>query len=53
MKKLYLGPPTLAGGTNLKDRVQFAFWAQFVEVRLHRLTREVRVKAEYARLLPQ
>ena len=43
MKKLYLGIPTLAGDANLKDRVQFAFGAQFVEVRIHRLTREVRV----------
>jgi xanthine dehydrogenase YagR molybdenum-binding subunit len=43
MKKLYSGLPTLAGGANLKDRVQFAFGAQFVEVRIHRLTREVRV----------
>ena len=39
---LYKGKATLAGGAKLKDRVQFAFGAHFVEVRVHRLTREVR-----------
>ena len=39
---LYKGKGKLAGGAKLKDRIQFAFGAQFVEVRVHRLTREVR-----------
>jgi xanthine dehydrogenase YagR molybdenum-binding subunit len=42
LEKLYRGMSTLAGGANLKDRVQFAFGAEFVEVRIHRLTREIR-----------
>jgi xanthine dehydrogenase YagR molybdenum-binding subunit len=40
--KLYRGQATLAGGANLKDRIQFAFGAQFVEVRVHERTCEVR-----------
>jgi xanthine dehydrogenase YagR molybdenum-binding subunit len=32
----------LAGGARLKDRIQFAFGAEFVEVRIHALTREIR-----------
>ncbi|MBV9551803.1 MAG: xanthine dehydrogenase family protein molybdopterin-binding subunit [Alphaproteobacteria bacterium] len=40
--KLYQGHPALAGGAKLKDRIQFAFGAEFVEVRVHALTREVR-----------
>lgn len=40
---LYKGKPSLAGGAKLKDRIQFAFGAQFVEVRVHAQTREVRV----------
>jgi xanthine dehydrogenase YagR molybdenum-binding subunit len=43
MAKLYKGKQTLAGGANLKDRIQFAFGAEFVEVRVHRMTREIRV----------
>lgn len=43
MGKLYRGMQTLAGGANLKDRVQFAFGAEFVEIRVHKLTCEVRV----------
>lgn len=42
-KGIYRGQPKLAGGAKLKDRIQFAFGAQFVEVRVHRLTREIRV----------
>jgi xanthine dehydrogenase YagR molybdenum-binding subunit len=42
LKKLYQGHVTLAGGARLKDRIQFAFGAEFVEVRVHRLTREIR-----------
>jgi xanthine dehydrogenase YagR molybdenum-binding subunit len=36
LKKLYQGHATLAGGARLKDRIQF------VEVRIHALTREIR-----------
>ena len=43
MKMAYKGVPALVGGARLKDRVQFAFGAQFVEVRVHARTREVRV----------
>ena len=43
MKMAYKGIPALVGGSRLKDRVQFAFGAQFVEVRVHARTREVRV----------
>ena len=43
MGKLYRGMQTLAGGANLDDRIQFAFGAEFVEVRVHKLTREIRV----------
>ena len=39
---LYKGKAALAGGAKLKDRTQFAFGAQFVEVRVHALTGEVR-----------
>jgi xanthine dehydrogenase YagR molybdenum-binding subunit len=37
------GKAVLKGGTNLKDRLQFAFGAQFVEVRIDRHTGAVRV----------
>ncbi len=43
LKKLYQGQATLMGGAKLKDRIQFAFGAQFVEVRVNARTREVRV----------
>ncbi len=43
LKKLYQGQGTLMGGTKLKDRIQFAFGAQFVEVRVNMRTREIRV----------
>jgi xanthine dehydrogenase YagR molybdenum-binding subunit len=42
MAKLYRGQQTLAGGANLEDRIQFAFGAEFVELRIHARTREVR-----------
>jgi xanthine dehydrogenase YagR molybdenum-binding subunit len=42
LKKLYNGVVGLAGGARLKDRIQFAFGAEFVEVRVHALTREIR-----------
>jgi xanthine dehydrogenase YagR molybdenum-binding subunit len=43
IKNLYEGHPNITGGTHGKDHVYFAFGAQFVEVRVHRLTREIRV----------
>ena len=42
MQMLYKGVPAIGGGERLKDRIQFAFGAQFVEVRVHARTREVR-----------
>ena len=42
MKKLYQGQVALAGGAMLEDRIQFAFGAEFVEVRVHLRTREIR-----------
>ena len=39
---LYAGHAKLAGGANLKDRIQFAFGAHFVEVRVHAHTGEIR-----------
>ncbi|HYM73244.1 MAG TPA: molybdopterin cofactor-binding domain-containing protein, partial [Stellaceae bacterium] len=42
LKKLYQGHAVLAGGAKLKDRIQFAFGAEFVELRVHRRTREIR-----------
>ncbi len=42
MAALYRGIPALVGGSSLEDRVQFAFGAQFVEVRVHARTREIR-----------
>lgn len=41
-KGMYKGKATLAGGAKLKDRIQFAFGAQFVELRVHAETREIR-----------
>jgi len=42
LKKLYQGHAALAGGAKMKDRIQFAFGAEFVEVRVHARTREIR-----------
>jgi xanthine dehydrogenase YagR molybdenum-binding subunit len=33
----------MAGGSKLKDRVQYAFGAQLIEVRVHARTKEIRV----------
>jgi xanthine dehydrogenase YagR molybdenum-binding subunit len=41
--KLYSGISRFNGGSMLKDRIQYAFGAEFVEVRIHSRTREVRV----------
>ncbi len=37
------GKPVIMGGSNLKDRMQFAFGAQFVEVRIGRSSGQIRV----------
>lgn len=42
-KALYKGLSKIVGGAKMKDRVQFSFGAQFVEVRVHARTREIRV----------
>ena len=43
LKMLYQGRPALGGGLEGKDQVMAAFGAEFVEVRVHSRTREVRV----------
>lgn len=42
LKQLYAGGVGITGGA-LPDRTMFAFGAEFVEVRIHALTREIRV----------
>jgi xanthine dehydrogenase YagR molybdenum-binding subunit len=42
-EKLYKGQPSFVGGFTGKDGVRAAFGAQFVEVRVHKRTREIRV----------
>ncbi len=42
MDELYKGQPKMARGTGRKDFTTYAFGAQFVEVRVHARTREVR-----------
>jgi xanthine dehydrogenase YagR molybdenum-binding subunit len=41
--RLAQGIPTFTGGKSGDDRVQYAFGAEFVEVRVHARTREIRV----------
>ncbi len=43
MGMIYKGAAPIIGGTRDKDRIMFAFGAQFVEVRVHARTREVKV----------
>ncbi|QKC83582.1 xanthine dehydrogenase family protein molybdopterin-binding subunit [Mesorhizobium sp. NZP2077] len=43
LSKLYAGQPEFHGGEDDKDSVKYAFGAEFVEVRVNRYTREVRV----------
>jgi xanthine dehydrogenase YagR molybdenum-binding subunit len=43
IKKLYKGQPSFVGGTRSKTDIRFAFGAQFVEVRVHAMTGEIRV----------
>ncbi|MBY0610834.1 MAG: xanthine dehydrogenase family protein molybdopterin-binding subunit [Beijerinckiaceae bacterium] len=42
--QLYKGISALGGGPKLKDRIQYAFGAQFIEVAVHSRTREIRVR---------
>jgi xanthine dehydrogenase YagR molybdenum-binding subunit len=42
ISQLYAGKPTLGGGSHGK-KLMYAFGAEFVEVRVHALTREIRV----------
>lgn len=42
LAKLHRGVPAFTGGTGRDDRIQCAFGAEFVEVRVHRRTREIR-----------
>ena len=43
MGMVYKGAAPIIGGTRDSDRIMFAFGAQFVEVRVHARTKEVRV----------
>ncbi|MGF7206344.1 xanthine dehydrogenase YagR molybdenum-binding subunit [Skermanella aerolata] len=43
VRDMYRGKALPTGGVSLPDRVQFALGAQFVEVRVHALTHEIRV----------
>ena len=43
IRKLYQGKPSILHGTSREEEACFSFGAQFVEVRVHRLTREIRV----------
>ena len=43
IKKLYRGQPSFVGGASGKSDIRFAFGAQFVEVRVHARTGEIRV----------
>ena len=43
MGAVYKGSSPIVGGTKNKEKIMFAFGAQFVEVRVHARTKEVRV----------
>ncbi|MGE0699039.1 MAG: xanthine dehydrogenase family protein molybdopterin-binding subunit, partial [Hyphomicrobiaceae bacterium] len=43
LKKLYEGKTAITGGMRMEDRVQAAFGAELVEVRVHATTGEIRV----------
>jgi xanthine dehydrogenase YagR molybdenum-binding subunit len=43
VQKLYQGQPAMARGSELEDQIRYSFGAQFVEVRVHTRTREIRV----------
>ncbi|MGI8508246.1 MAG: xanthine dehydrogenase family protein molybdopterin-binding subunit [Gemmatimonadaceae bacterium] len=42
LESLYKGKSKIIGGSKLDDRIQYAFGAEFVEVRIHARTREIR-----------
>jgi xanthine dehydrogenase YagR molybdenum-binding subunit len=42
IRNLYKGKSVLAGGAKMKDRIQFAFGAHLIEVRVNRRTGEIR-----------
>jgi xanthine dehydrogenase YagR molybdenum-binding subunit len=42
-QRLYRGEAAMARGSELKDQIRYSFGAQFVEVRVHARTREIRV----------
>jgi len=42
-RAMYQGHTRMVGGPELKDRIAYAFGAEFVEVRVNRWTREIRV----------
>ncbi len=44
VQKTYQGQMASARGSELKDQIRYSFGAQFVEVGVHRLTGEVRVR---------
>jgi xanthine dehydrogenase YagR molybdenum-binding subunit len=41
-RKLAQGMPVISGGSSLPDRIQYAFGAEFVELRIHARTGEIR-----------
>jgi xanthine dehydrogenase YagR molybdenum-binding subunit len=41
--RMYRGEAVMARGSELKDQIRYSFGAQFVEVRVHSHTREIRV----------
>ncbi|MBV9982520.1 molybdopterin cofactor-binding domain-containing protein, partial [Bradyrhizobium sp.] len=43
LQAMYKGQSRLVGGSNLKDKIAYAFGAEFVEVRVNRWTGEIRV----------
>jgi xanthine dehydrogenase YagR molybdenum-binding subunit len=43
LAKLYGGKPTIVHGPSRENDITYTFGAQFAEVRVHRLTREIRV----------
>jgi xanthine dehydrogenase YagR molybdenum-binding subunit len=43
VRQVQHGQASVTGGSQLKDRIQYSFGAQFAEVRVHERTREIRV----------
>ena len=50
--KLYTGISRIKGGSMMEDRIQYAFGAEFVEVRIHARTRETGCRECWARSPP-